>query len=100
MAISTTYASAFNNATISSTALTLEDVGFSAAEVSAANRMRLTVETAAIRYRYDGTSPTASVGHLLAVGAVLLLDGNQNIELLELIADASDGTVMVTLESH
>lgn len=100
MAISTTTASAFNNATVSNTALELTDVGFTAAEVKAADRMRVTVETNAIRYRYDGTAPTASVGHLLATGSVLILDGHNNIANFQVIADSSDGAVMVTLESN
>lgn len=34
----------------------------------------ITVEASQLRYRDDGTAPTASVGHILAVGDVLTLD--------------------------
>lgn len=33
------------------------------------------LETAQVRWRDDGTAPTASVGHLLEVGQVLEFDG-------------------------
>ena len=99
MPISTPTASAFNNTTVSSTALDLEDVGFTAAQVKAADRMRLTVETNLLRYRYDGSAPTTSVGHQLAAGDVLILEGQQNIESFSIIAVSTDGAVFVTLES-
>lgn len=34
------------------------------------------LETGQIRWRDDGTAPTASVGHLLEIGSVLEYDGN------------------------
>jgi hypothetical protein len=36
------------------------------------------LETAQIRWRDDGTAPTAAVGHLLEVGQVLEYDGDLN----------------------
>jgi len=100
MAISTTIASAFNNATVSSTALDLTDIGFTAAQVDAADRMRVTVETQPLRYRYDGGTVTTSVGHQLIAGSVLILEGNQNIANFNIIAVSTDGAVFITLESN
>jgi len=38
-------------------------------------RAVITVETAQLRYRYDGSDPTSSVGHILNIGDVLVLVG-------------------------
>jgi hypothetical protein len=42
-----------------------------------------------IRYRYDGTAPTASEGHLLVDGAAMLLQGERNISRLKFILIAT-----------
>ena len=44
-----------------------------------AERAFFTVETAAIRYTIDGTTPTTTVGHLLSSGDIVLIDGYENI---------------------
>lgn len=99
MSISTTIAYAYNSATISSAAQDLSDVGFTDDEIDRADVAYITVDTAALRFRYDGTAPTAADGHQLADGDKWLLVGNQNIRNLQFIAVASDGFVAITLES-
>lgn len=95
----TTTALAFGTQTVSTTALSLEAfTDFTQAQVDRANRIIVTVETNSIRYRYDGTAPTTSVGHLLTAGTRLELVGNDNIQKLQVIRASADGTVMVTLE--
>lgn len=97
--INTTSAFAFGSQTVSSTALTLEAfTAFTQAQVDRANRVILTVEAQSIRYRYDGTAPTDTVGHLLTAGSRLELVGNDNIQNLQVIRVTTDSTVMVTLE--
>jgi hypothetical protein len=99
MPINTTIGFDFDDATVSSTALSLVDVGFTQAEVDQADRARITVATQAIRYRYDGGAPTASLGHLAAADTSFVIEGNQNIQQLKLIrATGADGAVSVTLE--
>lgn len=39
------------------------------------SKCNLRLETAQIRYRWDGTAPTAAVGTVLEVGDVLVLEG-------------------------
>lgn len=57
----------------------------------------ITVETAAIRFRIDGTAPTASVGHVLAVGDVLTLRGMGEISKFQAIRrDGADATLRVS----
>lgn len=65
----------FEQLTVAGTA-----VGITAAILSPSGQQqiakcRLRLETAQIRYRWDGTNPTASVGTILEVGDVLQIDG-------------------------
>ena len=99
MSLNTTEAIAHKTATVSNTALTLVGLTFTQAQVDRASRARITCDTQAIRYTYDGTVPTASIGHHLAVGAQTEVTGMANIARLQFIrAGGSDGTAAVTLE--
>jgi hypothetical protein len=100
MAMSTTTAYAYDDATVSNTALTMAVIGFSAANIDKADRAVISADTQPVRLRYDGGVPTASVGHLLAVGDKWGIEGNQNIRNLQVIrATGTDGFVAITLES-
>ena len=59
----------FESVTVSGTAGGLTD-----ATIASKYEAVITVETAQIRFRLDGTAPTASVGHILEAGDVLILD--------------------------
>lgn len=51
--------------------------------------IRLTPNTQAIRWRDDGTAPTATAGYPLAVGAELVYTGNPNaLQVISQIAGA------------
>lgn len=65
-----------------------------------AERAVLTVETAAIRYNYDGSVPSASSGHLLQPGDVVVIEGAQNVAQLQMFAQAAAGTVNLTYERY
>jgi len=85
--------------TVSTTALTLEAfTGITQEQVNRANRIRITVETQPIRYRYDGTAPTDTVGHLLPAPSELILTGTDNVRQFQIIRATADATIMVTLE--
>ncbi|MEE9149976.1 MAG: hypothetical protein V3U27_21570 [Candidatus Tectomicrobia bacterium] len=57
----------------------------------------ITVETAAVRFRIDGTAPTATVGHVLEVGDILELRGVGEIGKFQAIRrDGSDATLRVS----
>jgi len=74
------------------TAIGLSDAvfGFTADELAAAQRLVLQPFTAALRYDVDGTVATTGVdSHLLAVNALLTIEGNNNISNLSLIADTA-----------
>lgn len=85
----------FESVTVSTTAIgvtaTVMDDGF--IPYSAL----ISVEDAAVRYRTDGTDPTAAVGHILEPGDVVTL--TQRDELVRFRAirrDGADATLRVT----
>ncbi len=57
----------------------------------------ITVETAAVRFRIDGTAPTATVGHILEPGDVLELRGVGELGKFQAIRrDGADATLQVS----
>jgi hypothetical protein len=101
MPISTTTAYAYDSATVSSTAMTMTAIGFSAANIDTADRALISVDTQPVRFRYDGGVPTAAEGHYLESGDTHMIEGNQNIRNLQLIrATGTDGFVAITLETY
>ena len=55
-----------------------------------------TVETNTVRFRMDGTSPTASVGHPLEAGQNLEVHGKENLRNLKFIQMSGGATVSCT----
>lgn len=94
-----TDAFAFETITVSSTAIgpTTATRGGNA-DIAAASRALITVESNSIRLRYDGTNPTAAVGHLLLAGDSMVLEGEGNIAALKMIRVTSDASVSITYE--
>lgn len=61
-----------------------------------ANSATIAVETATVRYTVDGTTPTTTVGTLVAVGDMIKVQGRQSLIGLQLIrATGADATVQV-----
>ena len=57
----------------------------------------VTVETAEVRFRLDGTNPTSTVGHLLQVGDILRLDNISDMANARFIrTGATSGLLMVS----
>lgn len=57
----------------------------------------ITVETAEIRYRWDGTDPTTSEGHLLQPMDTLIVEGVGNMSLIKFVrTGATSGTLKVS----
>lgn len=60
------------------------------AKSPAANVVQIVVETNDVRYRDDGTAPTAAVGVLLKVGSILTYDGPLGaIQFIQVTAGAT-----------
>ena len=54
-------------------------IGLTPATYAAATRAEMTLETAQIRIRSDGTSPTSSEGRIVEVGDTIILDSAAQI---------------------
>lgn len=87
-------------ATISNTALTLDDLaGVTTPMVNAASSVLISVRTGSINFTTDGTTPTTSTGHAVAEGGSVQLVGPRVVSALKLIRNgASNATIDVTLE--
>jgi hypothetical protein len=86
----------FESRTISSTAIA-PCTGTCASDVAIV-QVFCTIETAGVRWRADGTDPTAAVGHLVNAGGSFALAGhNQTIARLRLIRVTVDATSFCTL---
>jgi hypothetical protein len=88
---------AFETITVSSTA-----IGFTAATYNPttgkAKRVFLSCATNPIRFRYDGTNPTTTVGHVLSAGSSINITGGNAIDNFKMIASGSDATCSATYE--
>ncbi len=95
----TIFNSKYNN-TVSSTPLSLEDFGFSTAELGIAQYAHITVEIAGIRYGFGFHAIDADVGKLVAGGEELTIEGSTNLRKLMLVADTgTDAIVNVDIAS-
>ena len=87
------------NVTVSSTPLSLEDFGFTTAQLRIAQYAHITVETAGIRYGFGFHAINADVGKLVAAGGEFAIEGATNLMKLMLVADAADAIVNVDIAS-
>ncbi len=74
--------------------------GVSAADLEKADEVYLSVETAGIRFRMDGTAPTAAIGEPLAAGARLIIIGRDNAMKLQVIGQSGSPAVSFHLLSY
>ncbi len=87
----------FETLTVSSTALPVtESKRVPGANLAACRYLFCTVETDAVRYRLDGTAPTATVGHLVQVGQNIEIHGEENVQNFRVIRVTTDATVQVS----
>ena len=102
MPINSTTAFASVQATVADTALSLVDFGFTQAEVDRASRVRVFVNTNAIRLNWTGTAPTTSSGALLDTATGVpewQLLGDRNIRNLQLVRNSTTSAeVFIILE--
>jgi hypothetical protein len=77
-------------------------VGFTAAtwrdpsSGSAAKLAVVDIETAAIRWRADGTDPTATVGHPVGIGGQIKVYGGEDLTSFKMIRQGSTASASVT----
>jgi hypothetical protein len=92
---------AFEQITVSNSAITLTASIYRVdSSGEKAKRALITCEDAQIRYTYDGTTPTSTVGHILNPMDTLVLTGSDNISNFKAIRKGStDGKISVTYEN-
>lgn len=81
----------YESITVSSTA-----VGLTQQKENAYDNALITCEANPIRYRLDGIAPTASEGHILAVGASITLVNKDQLIPFQAIATGSNGVLKVS----
>lgn len=83
---------AYESVTVAGTSTAL-----TAATYTVASGAMITCETATVRFRLDGTAPTATVGHELHPGDVLHLSSNDEVTRARFIRrDSTSATLRAT----
>lgn len=76
-------------------------VGPTWAKSKTAYKAFMTAETAEMRFRFDGTAPTATEGHIIDTGDTLELYGNKNVVNFKAIRTGeTSGVLRITYYGH
>jgi hypothetical protein len=78
------------------TASTNTNNGLAYVDTQRVDEALFTIETNAIRVRFDGTAPTAAVGHLFQPGDTFTVTGQTNVTKVKMIRQTADASVSVT----
>ena len=74
--------------------------GYTAPSIQESSRAIITARTGGIMFTYDGTTPTAAIGHYLGANQNIAVEGRDNIGRLKFIREASTSCdLTITLES-
>lgn len=87
---------AFETVTVAGTAIGGTSATYAPATYGPACRAFITVETASIRWRCDGTAPTASVGHLAVAGDSIEIEGIANVANFKAIRVTDSAAMQIT----
>lgn len=91
----------FESVTVTDTAQSLTASVTTGGVVLRGQRAFISAETAQMRFRYDGTAPTSTVGHILESGQTVEIVGYDDILNFRIIrTGATSGTIRVTLEAY
>ena len=71
---------AFENVEVADAAKALTASTYAITDAIAHVRAFITVDTGQLRYRYDGSDATATVGHLAQYGDSIIIEGTVNIQ--------------------
>lgn len=76
-------------------------IGPTWAKSKVAYKAFMTAETAEMRFRFDGTAPTSTEGHIIDDGDTLELYGNKNIvNFLAIRTGDNSGALKITYYGH
>jgi hypothetical protein len=81
-----------------STAKSITDLGFTAAQVKGASSLIVTCDTSDLRYRVDGTNPTSSVGHIIRLTVTTQFD--EDFGVIKVIGRTATANVTAELVTH
>lgn len=84
----------FKTTAFESVTVTATSGGLTSGTYGTATRAVLTVEDASIRVRSDGTSPTASEGHLVEPGSTIVLESADELSNFEAIRTGATSAVI------
>lgn len=90
-----------NATTISNAAKAIShaDFGWTAGSLAKADYAMISAVSADVMFTYDGTDPTATLGHPLVADQIIRIEGNPHIQALKFIRKgSSDATMTITLE--
>ena len=76
--------------------LTVSSTGLALTRASEFESAYITTETDSIRFRLDGVSPTATVGHLVSAGGQIILTGSAEVRGFRVIRVSTDATLRVS----
>lgn len=89
----------FEQLTVTNAVQVLTSSKYMAAGMSGgAQKAFLTNYGNAIRYTYDGTTPSATVGHVLPDGGALVLEGQQQMASVKFFRVSADSVISITYE--
>ncbi len=79
--------------------MSLEDFGFTDAEIHGKDYAHISVYSEAIRYRYTGIDPAATDGHRISANGERILKGIINLRNLRMVCEniGSNAQVFITL---
>jgi len=83
----------YESLTIGATAVALTSATYAPTGAIAVKRAIITVETASIRFRIDGTNPTATEGHRAKEDDIIILDNKDDIVNFRAISVTNDATI-------
>lgn len=89
----------FETVTVAAVAIGLTAATYAPASGENAEEAFITLALGTLRYRYDGTDPSATVGHVLTDGGSIVLKGqNQMSQFKAIRTTATSGVLSVTYE--
>lgn len=87
---------AFETITVSSTGIGFTAATYAPATGPQAMMALITIETNAIRFRSDGTAPTAAIGHPVSAGSTIEVCGTANVRNFLMIRQSADASASVS----
>lgn len=83
---------------VQAAAVTIQDFGFDEDNLNRANRAVVSAATNNVMLTWDGTVPTATLGHCVKANYSYVVDNPSSVVQIQLIRQTANATVTITLE--